>query len=78
MSNKTGDPYENLAHAIIIQAAADYRIAIKALNRNRKDKDALLAKAECERLFQSGWFTVLTDVNGEWLMRKLREEVQTG
>lgn len=74
MSNKNGDSCENLANAIVIQAAEDYRRALKALKRYGRDRDALAVREECERFFQSGWFTVLTQVDGEWLMRKLREE----
>ena len=78
MSNKHGDPYENLANAVVVQAAEDYRRALKALKRCARNKDALALKEECERFFQSGWFSILTAVDGEWLMRKLREEVKTG
>lgn len=78
MSKKCGDPYENLANAIIVQATEDYRRALKALKRRCRDKDALAVKEECERFFQSGWFSVLTSVDGEWLMRKLKDEVKAG
>lgn len=77
MANNRGDSCENLANAIVVQAAEDYRRALKALKRCDRDREAIAMKEECERFFQSGWFSVLTSVNGEWLMRKLREEVKT-
>ena len=77
MGNKIGDSCENLANAIVIQAAEDYRRALKTLKGCSKDKDAIAVKEECERFFQSDWFTVLTTLNGEWLMRKLKEEANT-
>ena len=71
------DAYENLANAIVVRAAEDYREALKALNLNREDRDALAMKKDCERFFQSAWFAVLTEVDGSWLMRKLKGEART-
>ena len=68
------DPYEKLANAIIIQAAKDYRTALRKLRRNPRNH---LAQAEAEsidRFFRSGWYKCLTDVDGEMVIRKLREE----
>lgn len=66
--------YENLANAIILQAVKDYRAAGRKL---KKKPDNTLARAEIgsiERFFRSGWYKYLTDVDGEMLIRKLREE----
>ena len=68
--------YENLANAIVLQAVKDYREALSQLKRNPKYKDALTVKEECERFFRSGWYRLLTKVDGEMLIKKLREEVQ--
>ena len=57
------NPYENLANAIVLQAVKDYRLT---------DDEAELA--EIERFFRSDWFGVLTDVNPEYLIRRLRKE----
>ena len=57
---ETLDPYENLAQAIILQAVKDYR----------------LTDDECERFFRSGWFGVLSKVDPEYLIKKLRKEKQ--
>ena len=69
------DPYENLANAIILQAANDYRAALRTLERNLKYTPALQDKSEVERFFRSEWYKLLTSVDGETLLRMLREEV---
>ncbi|MCD8021501.1 MAG: hypothetical protein LUF30_00445 [Lachnospiraceae bacterium] len=68
-------PEQALCNAIIIQAVKDYRIALKALKRNPNSMAALDTKREVERFFRSQWYMVLTDVDGEFLIRKLNEEV---
>lgn len=69
-----GDSYENLANAIVLSAVEDYR---KALMKYSKNPDSKTAKAEVdslERFFKSQWYSVLTSVEGEFLIRKLRAE----
>ena len=58
-------PYENLANAIILQAVKDYRLS---------DDERELK--EIERFFRSGWFGVLSKVDPEYLIKKLRKEKQ--
>lgn len=67
--------YENLANAIILQAVKDYRVALKCLKVNPRNKTALADKEEIERFFRSEWFSVLTSVDGEMLIRSLQMEV---
>lgn len=67
--------YTNLANAIIIQAAKDYKKALRRLKKFPRDKEVRHIKRDCERFFRSGWFERLTDLNGEVLIRKLNEEV---
>jgi len=57
------NPYEELANAIVLQAVKDYRL--------HDDEKEL---ASIERFFRSGWFGVLTNVNPEMLITKLRKE----
>ena len=72
------DGYERLANAIIIQAAKDYRAARKKLRRTRLSKEARYkAEAEVqsvERFFRSDWFSCLSELDGEFILRKLQEE----
>jgi hypothetical protein len=70
-----GDPYENLANAVILQAVRDYRTALRALRMNPRNKAAQTEKESIERFFRSQWYQALTTVDGEMLIRKLNEEV---
>lgn len=67
------DPYVSLGNAIIIQAARDYKVALRKLSRNKYNKDALNEKEEIERFFHSGWFGVLTEIDPDMFIRKLQE-----
>lgn len=69
------NPYEKLANAIIIQAAKDYRAASRKLKRNPRNHLAQAETDSIERFFRSGWYKCLTKVDGEMLIRKLKEEV---
>lgn len=70
------DPYENLANAIITAAAKDYMAALKILKKSPTNVTAKDTVRQCEKFFRSDWYSVLTDVDGEFLIRRLKEEVQ--
>lgn len=74
MGRQDGDPFENLANAIVLQAVKDYRSALQRLKKDRNIYSARRMKEEVERFFLSGWFSELTELNGAFLMRKIREE----
>jgi hypothetical protein len=57
------NPYEELANAIVLQAVKDYRL--------HDDEKELVS---IERFFRSDWFGVLTSINPEILITKLRKE----
>ena len=57
------DPYENLANAIILRAVEDYR-----LTDNEKELE------EIEAFFRSDWFVILTRLDPDLLIKKLRKE----
>lgn len=76
MANVTkGDPYENLANSIIVQACDDYRAALKKIRKNPRNKDAIDEVLSIERFFHSGWYGALTTVDADFLIRKLRAEI---
>lgn len=62
------DCCEALANAIILQAVKDYRKALKC--------DGCGRQKEIEWFFRSEWFSVLTKIDPEMLIRKLRAEVE--
>lgn len=59
------DPYEKLANAIVLQAVKDYRC------RGSSDE-----RESLERFFRSHWFSVLTSIDPEFLIKNLREEMK--
>ena len=67
--------YENLANAIILQAVKDYRMALKSLKANSRNRTVQTDKAEIERFFRSQWYSALTSVDDEMLIRSLQKEV---
>ena len=69
------NPYKELANAIIVQAVKDYRDAVERLRYTPDDKSAQHDKRSIERFFRSESFGILTDLNGELLLKKLKEEV---
>lgn len=69
------NPYKELANAIIVQAVKDYRDAVERLRYTPDDKSAQYDKRSIEKFFRSNWFSILSDLNGELLLKKLKEEV---
>ena len=67
--NKEG--FENLANAII-QVVKDYRKALSGCKVEKRDSKSVIA--ECERFFRSEWFRELTDIDGEYLITRIRKE----
>lgn len=68
--NKEG--FENLANAIILQVVKDYRKALSGCKVEKRDSKSVIA--ECERFFRSEWFRELTDIDGEYLITRIRKE----
>lgn len=71
-----GNPFENLANAVIVQACEDYRAAAKALRKNPHSQTAAGDIRSLERFFHSAWYGALTAVDGDFLIRRLRAEAQ--
>jgi len=67
--------YENLANAIIVQAAKDYLKALRILKKYPKYTDALARKKEIERFFHSEWYKHLTNINADYLISQLEMAV---
>lgn len=67
---------ERLCQAVIVQAAKDYRTALHTLKRNPASGSAKDTVNEIEKFLRSEYYESLTDVNGEYLIRKLREEAR--
>ena len=70
MSNLIKIAYEDLANAIIVQASKDY---IGLLQGAKPTTEVNII--ETEKFFKSEWFRVLTKIDGETMMNKLRREI---
>ena len=70
------DPYEEIANAIVLQACHDYQNAY----RRHLRRSGIVDKPDyelvaLENFFRSDWYKILTSVDGEYLMERLRKEV---
>ena len=68
--------WENLANAIVLTAVKDFRTEYKKLLKNPKSKSAAAEVAALVRFFISDYYSSLTAVDGEMLVRKLKNEVE--
>ncbi len=62
------DPWENLANAIILQAANDYLASPEKRKREYVHLDEVI------NFFHSDWFGILTQVNPDYLLEQLDKE----
>ena len=54
------EPYERLANAIVVQACTDYRFG-------------RISDSQMERFCHSQWYQLLTNVDGGYILNRLRE-----
>ena len=66
------DPYQALANAIVEMAAKDYAVALKYHYAHPHLKEYTDEVKTLERFFRSGWYGMLTNLDGEYLMREIR------
>ena len=67
--------YENLAIAIVAQAVDDYRRLLRGKRIIDKCKLNVTIK-NLEEFFLSDWFHLLTNVDGQTIINKLRREYE--
>ena len=68
-------PYQALANAIVELAVKDYKIALKQHCHFPDNEDYADEVKSVERFFRSGWYGMLTDLDGEYLMTGVRRMV---
>lgn len=66
--------HQALANTIVKQAAQDYLAALKTLRRHPDSKAAMAEAMEIECFFHSPWYGVLTQVDPDYLIDRLRKE----
>ncbi len=74
--NISEDPYEALGNAIILQAVKDYRVALKRVRKNPQNRMAIDEALTIEKFFRGSLFGVITNVDPEFLIGKLQEEIR--
>ena len=67
--------YRKLADQIIVQAADDYRRALRVLRKYPNNSSAHRSKSEIESFFHSEWYCVLSNVDSDFLMKQIKKEV---
>ena len=72
MQHTTENCYHDLANAIILQAVEDYRNALNGYGC--EGKPAAFIIKSVEKFFRSGYFKILTNVSGKYLIEQLRKE----
>lgn len=76
----TNESAELLRHAIIARACMDYDQALMYLAKpeeKRTEKRTFeneCQKIDCERFFRSDWMAAISDLDGQFLMRMVREQ----
>ena len=70
------DGWALLSEAIVLQAAEDYRTALRALRRRPDLRPARRRRTALERFFRSRWFSTLSGLDPERLISALREEAE--
>ena len=75
MAKRGIDPYQLLANAIIVQACDDYRNAYRAESLGKEGENADNTINEVLDFFHSEWFKLFTNLNVNYLVKKLNEDV---
>lgn len=82
--NGRGNPYSNLAIAVVMQAVQDWRLYSEFMSPERSSRSRFniggVSLEELESFFLSQWCEDLlskTHINGDWILRKLKAENKT-
>lgn len=67
--------YELLGNAIVVQAARDYRVALRTQHLNPNDEKNNKEVIKIEKFFHSEYFKLLTDLNGPELAERIKREL---
>ena len=70
------DGYQQLANAIVEQAAKDYRAAYRMLTMNPRDKAAKREMKSIEQFFSSEFFSIICSLDGSQLLKDIRKDLE--
>lgn len=68
------DRFQILANAIVKQAADDYFNLLAGFNMIPVDTEKLCTKRKLQKFFSSDYYKILTKLNGEKLMKELKDK----
>lgn len=68
----TDESVDLLRNAIVTQAAKDYKHSFDYKSGGCNEFD----RKEIEKFFRSGWYEMLTDIDGEYIMNEIRRIVR--
>jgi hypothetical protein len=68
--------YRELINAVILQAVKDYRLSLRILKQQPDSRPAATMKADVEEFFHSDWFGMMTKIDPDYLIDRLRKEAE--
>ena len=71
------NPRQDLANAIIAQAAEDYRAALERLEVDPKHEKSKWMLTDVERFFHSDYFRLMTRLDPDYILDRIRNEVKS-
>ena len=75
MDERNLENWADLANAVIVQAAEDYRETCRILKHRPGQKKMQQRKKSLERFFLSGWFRKLSALDGKRLLEAIKKEM---
>ena len=69
------EAYENLANAIVLSAVRDYKNALIRLRKHPESEACQREVKRQEQFFYSPWYEMLTNLNPDYLSRKIKEMI---
>lgn len=70
---RTIDPYEELANAIIVAASRDYMSVYRKYLRTGEGYEKVIKE---EKFFYSDWFGILSNANPDYLVAAMRKKCE--
>lgn len=67
--------HEELAKMVVLNAVQDYKSALKRVKKEPNDAYAKHTIFECELFFRGEWFTALTELNGERIIKQGKDTI---
>ncbi len=68
--------YRELINAVILQAVKDYRLSLRILKQQPDSRPAAAMKADVEEFLHSDWFGMMTKIDPDYLIDRLRKEAE--